>query len=108
MPHILVPLRLGRALRSLSIAWQLRFVSRPSSVIGVPNRRFTKVGLSGLCDIALKDIQSKLDANNIVQELFSPFTAKSVIPRLSTVYYTNITPAQPQVYQRNGTRALPD
>ena len=43
------------------------------------NDSFAKVGLIGLCDIAFKDIQSKLDENNIAQELFSPFTAEYVI-----------------------------
>ena len=35
-----------------------------------------QVGLAGLCDLALEDIRSKLDKNNIVHELFSPFTAR--------------------------------
>jgi len=42
----------------------------------VSNRSFTQIGLTGLCDTALEDIQSKLDENNIVRELFSPFTAE--------------------------------
>ena len=71
------------------------------------DRSFAQVGLTGLCDIALKDIQSKLDASNIVQELFSPFTAESAIPQLSTARRTDVTCTQPQVYQRDGTRALP-
>jgi len=43
----------------------------PKSIYRLAN----EVGLTGLCDIALNDIQSKLDKNNIVQELFSPFAA---------------------------------
>jgi hypothetical protein len=42
----------------------------------VINNFFAQVGLTGLCDIAFKSIQSQLGENNIVQELFSPFTAK--------------------------------
>ena len=42
----------------------------------VINSFFAQVGLSGLRDIAFKSIQSQLGENNIVQELFSPFTAK--------------------------------
>jgi hypothetical protein len=48
--------------------------------------------LTGLCDIASKDIQSKLDENNILEELFSPFAAKSVILQLSTAHWTDVTP----------------
>ena len=57
--------------------------------------------------MALKDIQSRLDENNIVQELFSPFTAKSAILQLSTAHRADVASTQPQVYQRYGTRALP-
>ena len=32
--------------------------------------------MTGLCDIAFDDIRSKLDENNIIEELFSPFTAE--------------------------------
>jgi len=42
----------------------------------VTNKPFTQVGLTELCDNAFEDIQSKLDENNIVGELFSPFTAE--------------------------------
>ena len=73
----------------------------------VTNSSFTQVSLTGLCDITFKDIQSKLDKNNIVHELFSPFTAKSVIPQLSMVSCADVASIQPQAYQRNGTRALP-
>jgi hypothetical protein len=73
----------------------------------VTDGSFTQVDLAGLCDIASKDIQSKLDESNILQELFSPFAAKSVIPQVSTAHWANITPTQPQAYQRNGARALP-
>jgi hypothetical protein len=68
----------------------------------VTDGTLAQVGLTGLCDIASKDIQSKLDENNIVQELFSPFAAKSVIPQLSVADWTDVTPTQPQAYQRNG------
>ncbi|KAF9793441.1 hypothetical protein BJ322DRAFT_1155521 [Thelephora terrestris] len=44
----------------------------PKSVYRLAN----KVGLAELCDTAFKDIQSKLDENNIIEELFSPFTAE--------------------------------
>jgi len=37
---------------------------------------FAQVDLTELCDIAFEDIRSKLDKNNIIHELFSPFTAK--------------------------------
>lgn len=43
------------------------------------NDFFPQVGLIRLCDIAFKGIQSQLDENNILEELFSPFTAESVI-----------------------------
>jgi len=42
----------------------------------VTDKCFTQVGLTELCDTAFEDIQSKLDENNIVGELFSPFTAE--------------------------------
>jgi len=42
----------------------------------VTNKSSTQVGLIELCDIAFEDIRSKLDENNIVGELFSPFTAE--------------------------------
>ena len=73
----------------------------------VADSSFAYVGLTGLCDIALKDVQSKLDANNIVQELFSPFAAKSAILQLWTAHCTDVSPTQPQACQRNGTRAPP-
>ncbi|KAF9793428.1 hypothetical protein BJ322DRAFT_1103822 [Thelephora terrestris] len=44
----------------------------PKSVYFLAN----KVGLTGLCDIAFKSIRSNLDENNIIEELFSPFTAE--------------------------------
>jgi len=37
---------------------------------------FAQVGLTGFCHVALEDIRSKLDKNNIMHELFSPFTAR--------------------------------
>ena len=42
----------------------------------VTNSFFVQIGLTGLCDIAFEDVQSKLDKDNIVQELFSPFAAE--------------------------------
>ena len=42
----------------------------------VTDKPFTQVGLTELCDTAFEDIQSKLDENNIIGELFSPFTAE--------------------------------
>ncbi|KAF9793429.1 hypothetical protein BJ322DRAFT_1103824 [Thelephora terrestris] len=44
----------------------------PKSVYFLAN----KVGLAGLCDIAFEYLWSNLDENNIVEELFSPFTAE--------------------------------
>jgi len=73
----------------------------------VINSSFAQVGLTGLCDIAFKDIQSRLDENNIVQELFSPFAAESVIPQLSKAHRANVTPTKSRARQRNGTRVLP-
>ena len=52
----------------------------PPGDIGT-NNFFPQVGLTRLCDIAFKDIQSQLDENNILEELFSPFTAESVISK---------------------------
>ena len=51
---------------------------RPPSLLGcvVTNESFTQIGLTELCDTAFEDIKSKLDENNIVGELFSPFTAE--------------------------------
>ena len=43
---------------------------------GATNDHFTQVGLTGLRDIAFEDIRSKLDGDNIVEEMFSPFTAE--------------------------------
>ena len=73
----------------------------------VADSSFAKIGLTGLCDIAFEDIQSKLDENNIVQELFSPFAARSIISQSLVAYSVNMTSIQPQTYQRNGIRALP-
>lgn len=42
----------------------------------VVNDSLAQVGLTGLCNVVFKVIRSKLDENNILQELFSPFTAK--------------------------------
>ena len=42
----------------------------------VAHSSFAQVSLTGLCDLALEDIRPKLDKNNIVYELFSPFTAR--------------------------------
>ena len=46
------------------------------------NISFAQVGLTGLGDAAFNCIQSQLSENNIMQELFSPFTAKYVMPQL--------------------------
>ena len=50
----------------------------PTFLLGyvITDRSLTQVGLIELCDTAFEDIQSKLDENNIVRELFSPFTAE--------------------------------
>ena len=42
----------------------------------VLNHSLAQVGFTELCDIAFEDIRSKLDENNILQELFSPFSAE--------------------------------
>ena len=49
----------------------------PAPFLGyvVTNKSFTQVGLTELCDTACEDIRLKLD-ENIVGELFSPFTAE--------------------------------
>ena len=39
-----------------------------------------QIDLACLRDLAFDNIKSQLDEKNIVQELFSPFTAESVIP----------------------------
>ena len=47
---------------------------------GWPSRKQQlQVGLAGLCTAAFQVIQSQLDENNIVQELFSPFAAQWAI-----------------------------
>ena len=56
------------------LADKVRLTSLRSDV--VIDSSFAQVGLTGLCDLALEDIRSKLDKNNIVHELFSPFTAR--------------------------------
>jgi hypothetical protein len=37
---------------------------------------FAQAGVTGLCDVAFEDIRSNLDESNIIEELFSPFTAE--------------------------------
>ena len=63
----------------------------PPGDIGT-NNFFPQVGLTRLCDIAFKDIQSQLDENNILEELFSPFTAESVISKLTAANRANEIP----------------
>ena len=50
----------------------------PASLLDcvVTGKSFTQIGLAELCNTAFEDIRSKLDENNIVGELFSPFTAE--------------------------------
>ena len=79
VPHLALS-HLSHVLQNPYIRWRTRFVLHPL-VILAPTIFFLQVGLTRLCDIAFKGIQSQLDENNILEELFSPFTAESVISK---------------------------
>lgn len=53
-----------------------------------------KIGLTKLCDVAFKTIKSQLDTTNIVQELFSPFTAehKDIREMEHTLFQSTLKP----------------
>ena len=48
----------------------------------MPLRRWTKLGIRPLSKEAFEDIKSKVNFDNVVEEVFSPFTARYV-PRFS-------------------------
>ena len=44
-----------------------------------------QIDLTCLRDLASENIKSQLNEKNIVQELFSPFTAESAVPRIIAI-----------------------
>jgi len=91
---------MGHARPSLYMPSQARFVQCLQLVGELPLTPW-QIGLARLGDLAFDNIKSQLSEENIVRELFSPFTAQQVVSLLMTTWIPTNLPMQPRAHRRD-------